>query len=164
MQQVVGELLRVRGLKIAAAESCTGGLVMARLTDVPGSSDYVDRGVVVYSNESKTDLLGVPASQIAEHGAVSESVAQAMAVGMARVSGADFALGITGIAGPSGGTPEKPVGMVVISAVRARGGAVETRVRTFNFVGGRDMVRFQASQAALDMVRRWIAEEAPAAL
>jgi hypothetical protein len=106
----------------------------------------------------------VPASQIAEHGAVSESVAQAMAVGMARVSGADFALGITGIAGPSGGTPEKPVGMVVISAVRARGGAVETRVRTFNFVGGRDMVRFQASQAALDMVRRWIAEEAPAAL
>jgi nicotinamide-nucleotide amidase len=137
---------------------------MARLTDVPGSSDYVDRGVVVYSHESKTDLLGVPASQIAEHGAVSESVAQAMAVGMARVSGADFALGITGIAGPSGGTPEKPVGVVVISAARARGGAVETRVRTFNFVGGRDLIRFQASQAALDMVRRWITEEAPAAL
>ena len=158
MQQVVGEMLRSRGLKIAAAESCTGGLVMARLTEVPGSSAYVDRGVVVYSNQSKTDLLGVPPAVIAAHGAVSEPVAEAMASGMVRSAGADVALGVTGVAGPTGGTPEKPVGMVAIAAAWARNGIIETRVRTFNFVGGREMVRFQASQAALDMVRRWMTE------
>jgi nicotinamide-nucleotide amidase len=158
MQHVVGEMLRSRGLKIAAAESCTGGLVMARLTEVPGSSAYVDRGIVAYSNQSKTDLLGVPASLIAAHGAVSEPVAEAMASGMVRCSGADVALGVTGVAGPAGGTPEKPVGMVAIAAAWARNGIIETRVRTFNFVGGREMVRFQASQAALDMIRRWMSE------
>jgi nicotinamide-nucleotide amidase len=158
MQQIVGELLRMRRFRIAAAESCTGGLVMARLTEVPGSSDYVDRGVVVYSNESKTDLLGVPASLISEHGAVSEPVAEAMAVGMARLAATDVAVGITGVAGPSGGTPEKPVGMVAIASAWAHNGVIDTRVRTFNFVGGREMIRFQASQAALDMVRRWITE------
>src|SRR5687768_17145324 len=158
MQQVVRELLRARGLKIAAAESCTGGLVMARLTEVPGSSDYVDRGVVVYSNQSKTDLLGVPAGLITAHGAVSEPVAEAMASGMVRIAKTDFAIGVTGVAGPTGGTPEKPVGMVAIAAARMRNTATETRVRTFNFVGGREMVRFQASQAALDMVRRWLLE------
>ena len=158
MQQIVGELLRARGFRIAAAESCTGGLVMARLTEVPGSSDYVDRGVVVYSNQSKTDLLGVPASLIAAHGAVSEPVAEAMASGMARVAGTDFAVAITGVAGPTGGTPDKPVGMVVVASAWARNGALDMRVRTFNFVGGREMVRFQASQAALDMVRRWMIE------
>lgn len=160
MQQVVGELLRARGCRIAAAESCTGGLVMTRLTEVPGSSDYVDRGVVVYSNHSKTELLGVPPSLIATFGAVSEPVAEAMASAMARDAGVDFAVGITGVAGPAGGTPEKPVGMVAIAAAWARDGQVETRVRTFNFVGGREMVRFQASQAALDMVRRWMLEGA----
>jgi nicotinamide-nucleotide amidase len=158
LQQVIGELCRSRGLRFAAAESCTGGLVMARLTEVPGSSDYVDRGVVVYSNQSKIDLLEVPRELIEKHGAVSEPVAEAMAAGMARRSGADLAVGVTGIAGPSGGTPEKPVGMVVIAAAWARDKKIETRVRTFNFVGGREMVRFQASQAALDMVRRWITE------
>ena len=158
MQQVVGELLRARGYRIAAAESCTGGLVMARLTEVPGSSDYVDRGVVVYSNQSKTDLLGVPPSLIAAHGAVSEPVAEAMASAMARIARSDLAVGITGVAGPGGGTPEKPVGMVAIAAAWARNGGIETRVRTFNFVGGREMIRFQASQAALDMVRRWMTE------
>ena len=158
MQQVIGELLRVRGFRIAAAESCTGGLVMARLTEVPGSSDYVDRGVVVYSNQSKTDLLGVPPSLIAAHGAVSEPVAEAMASAMARIARCDIAVGITGVAGPGGGTPDKPVGMVAIAAAWARSGGIETRVRTFNFVGGREMIRFQASQAALDMVRRWMTE------
>jgi nicotinamide-nucleotide amidase len=158
MQEVVGVLLRERGFRISAAESCTGGLVMARLTEVPGSSDYVDRGVVVYSNQSKTDLLGVPADLIQEHGAVSEPVAEAMAIGMVRVAGTHFAVGITGVAGPGGGTPEKPVGRVVISAAWSRNGTIDTRVRTFNFVGGREMVRFQASQAALDMVRRWMIE------
>lgn len=158
MQQVVGGLLRDRRLTIAAAESCTGGLVMARLTEVPGSSGYVDRGVVVYSNQSKTDVLGVPAEMIAAHGAVSEPVAEAMASGMVRLARADVAVGVTGVAGPTGGTPEKPVGMVAIAAAWMRANAVETRVRTFNFVGGREMVRFQASQAALDMVRRWLLE------
>ena len=158
MQQVIGELCRSRGLRIAAAESCTGGLVMARLTEVPGSSEYVDRGVVVYSNQSKIDLLDVPAQLIEKHGAVSEPVAEAMAVGNGAIAGTDLAVGVTGIAGPSGGTPEKPVGMVVIAAAWARDGNIDTRVRTFNFVGGREMVRFQASQAALDMVRRWLTE------
>lgn len=158
MQEVIGELCRSRGLRIAAAESCTGGLMMSRLTEVPGSSDYVDRGGVVYSNQSKTDLLGVPAALIARHGAVSEQVAEAMATGITRVAGTDLGVAITGIAGPSGGTPEKPVGMVVIAAAWVRNGACDTRVRTFNFIGGREMVRFQATQAAMDMVRRWLSE------
>jgi len=158
MQEVIGDLCRSRGLRIAAAESCTGGLIMARLTEVPGSSEYVDRGVVVYSNRSKTDLLGVPPELIQQHGAVSEAVAESMARGMVRTAGSDLAVGVTGVAGPGGGSPEKPVGMVAIAAAWARNGTVETRVRMFNFVGGREMVRFQASQAALDMVRRWLSE------
>ena len=158
MQEIVGQLCRARGYRIAAAESCTGGLVMARLTEVPGSSDYVDRGVVVYSNQSKTDLLGVPADLITQHGAVSEPVAEAMANGMVRRAGTDLAVAITGVAGPGGGTPDKPVGMVVVAAAWKRNESLETRVRTFRFVGGREMVRFQASQAALDMARRWILE------
>jgi nicotinamide-nucleotide amidase len=159
MQQVVGEICRSRRLRIAAAESCTGGLVMARLTEVPGSSEYVDRGVVVYSNQSKIDLLGVSPGLIKEHGAVSEQVAEAMACGMVRVASADVAVGITGIAGPAGGTPEKPIGLVAIAAAWSRNGRLESRARTFNFIGGREMVRFQASQAALDMVRRWLIEQ-----
>jgi nicotinamide-nucleotide amidase len=159
MQQVVGEICRSRRLRIAAAESCTGGLVMARLTEVPGSSEYVDRGVVVYSNQSKIDLLGVSPELIKEHGAVSEQVAEAMACGMVRVASADVAVGITGIAGPAGGTPEKPIGLVAIAAAWSRNGRLESRARTFNFIGGREMVRFQASQAALDMVRRWLIEQ-----
>jgi nicotinamide-nucleotide amidase len=158
MQQMIGLLLRSRGLRIAAAESCTGGLVLARLTEVPGSSDYVDRGVVVYSNRAKVELLGVPSKLIDDHGAVSEPVAEAMARGMLKIAPADIAVGITGIAGPSGGSPQKPVGMVVIAAAWTREGIVESRVRTFNFIGGREMIRFQASQAALDMVRRWMLE------
>jgi nicotinamide-nucleotide amidase len=158
MQAIIGALCRERGLRIAAAESCTGGLIMARLTEVPGSSAYVDRGVVVYTNRSKVELLAVPEDLIEKHGAVSEPVAEAMAVGMARSAGVDLAVGVTGVAGPGGGTPEKPVGRVAIAAAWSRGGRVETRSRTFNFVGGREMVRFQASQAALDMVRRWLLE------
>lgn len=158
LQEVVGALCRERGFRIAAAESCTGGLVMAKLTEVPGSSAYVDRGVVVYSNKSKVDLLGIPAQVINDHGAVSEPVAEAMASGMARLAGSDLAMGVTGVAGPSGGTAEKPVGRVVIAAAWLRNGVIDTRVRTFNFLGGREMVRFQAAQAALDMVRRWLLE------
>ena len=114
----------------------------------------MERGVVTYSNASKIELLGVPAEMIAAHGAVSEAVAAAMAEAVRTRSHVDVGIGVTGIAGPDGGTPDKPVGMVCIAATSAAG----TRVRTFRFVGGREMVKFQASQAALDMVRRMLLE------
>ena len=116
---------------------------------MPGSSDYVDRGAVCYSNRSKTEWLGVPSAVVAEHGAVSEAVAEAMAARIRALAGANVGVGVTGIAGPGGGTPQKPVGTVAI-AVKTDDDA---RVRTFQFMGGRDMVKFQASQAALNMVR-----------
>lgn len=150
LEQVVGDLLRERGMRLAIAESCTGGLVTSRLTDVPGSSDYVDRGLVTYSNRAKTELLGVPESLIVEHGAVSEPVAEAMAVGVRERSGADIGVAVTGIAGPGGATPRKPAGMVALAISRAG----HCHVRTVQFPGGREQVKFQASQAALDMVRR----------
>lgn len=156
MEQIVGALLSKTQLRIAAAESCTGGLMTSRLTDVPGSSAYVERSVVVYSNESKTDLLGVPAALIAEHGAVSEPVAQAMAQGIRTRAGVDLGVGITGIAGPDGGTEAKPVGTVAIALAGPQAG--DLHVRTFHFAGGRAMIKFMASQAALDMVRRTITQ------
>jgi nicotinamide-nucleotide amidase len=152
LEQVVGDLLVERTMRIAVAESCTGGLITSRLTDIPGSSRYVDQSVVTYSNDAKVSLLGVPAELIAAHGAVSESVALAMADGMRARAGADVAVGVTGIAGPGGGSPDKPVGTVAIAAVTA----AETRSRVYRFVGEREMVKFQASQAALDMVRRML--------
>jgi nicotinamide-nucleotide amidase len=149
LEQVVGDLLREHGMTIATAESCTGGLLASRLTDVPGSSDYVDRGVVCYSNRSKTDLAGVAEPVIAEHGAVSEPVARAMAEGIRSRAGTRIGIGITGIAGPGGGTPEKPVGTVAVAVAVDE----EIRVRTFQFIGGREMVKFQAAQSALNMTR-----------
>lgn len=151
MEEVVGALLRERKLTIAAAESCTGGLMLARLTDVPGSSAYVVGGVVSYSNEMKTGVLQVPDALLRAHGAVSEPVALTLAEGVKALSDAGISVSITGIAGPDGGSAEKPVGTVVIAVVDPTGGA---KVRTFRFVGGRAQVRFQASQAALEMVRR----------
>jgi nicotinamide-nucleotide amidase len=159
LEQVVGDLLRERGLRIAIAESCTGGLTASRLTDVPGSSDYVDRAVVVYSNRAKVDLLGVPETLIAAHGAVSEPVAEAMAAGVARLAGVEIGVGISGIAGPGGGTPEKPVGTVAVSAAWLRGGSMQVRTRTSRFPGERERVKYQASQAALNLVRRWLLGE-----
>jgi nicotinamide-nucleotide amidase len=149
LEAVVGDLLRAHKMTIAVAESCTGGLLASRLTDVPGSSDYVDRGVVCYSNQAKVDLAGVPEAVIREHGAVSEPVAQAMAEGIRSRAGTHVGVGITGIAGPGGGTPEKPVGTVAVAAVVDD----ETRVRTFQFIGSREMVKFQAAQSALNMTR-----------
>jgi nicotinamide-nucleotide amidase len=149
LEVVVGDLLRQGKLTIAVAESCTGGLLASRLTDVPGSSDYVERGVVCYSNRAKTELVGVPEAMIREHGAVSEPVAQAMAAGIRSRAGTSIGIGITGIAGPGGGTPEKPVGTVAVAVI----GDEEARVRTFQFLGGRDMVKFQATQSALNMTR-----------
>lgn len=154
MEVVVGDLLRDRNLSVAVAESCTGGLLMSRLTDVPGSSTYALCGVVAYSNEAKTALAGVPPELIQAHGAVSEPVAMALADGIRANSGAAIGIGITGIAGPGGGTPQKPVGTVAIAV----SGAGPGRVRTHWFPGGRPQVKFSATQAALDMVRRALLE------
>lgn len=151
MEEVVGHVLRDRRLTIAAAESCTGGLLMSRLTDVPGSSGWVLGGVIAYSNESKSIFADVPAGLIEEHGAVSEPVAMALAEGVRARLGSDIGVGITGIAGPTGGTPKKPVGTVAIAFVGPAGSA---RVRTLWLFGGRTQVKFNATQAALDMVRR----------
>ena len=149
LEAVVGDLLRTKQFTIAVAESCTGGLVSSRLTDVPGSSDYVERGVVCYSNRAKVELAGVPAALIAAHGAVSESVARAMAEGIRARARTDAAIGVTGVAGPTGGTAEKPIGTVAIAVVVE--GAV--RVSTSRFVGDREQIKFQAAQAALNTLR-----------
>jgi nicotinamide-nucleotide amidase len=149
LAEVVGDALRARGWRIAVAESCTGGLVLGRLTDVAGSSAWVVGGVMAYANEVKREALGVADALIVEHGAVSEPVALAMAEGVRARVGAEVGVGVTGIAGPSGGTPEKPVGTVAIALT-----GPSTTVRTFRFLGDRAMVRQQAVQAALDMVRR----------
>jgi len=156
LEAVVGDLLRERALTIAVAESCTGGLLASRLTDVPGSSDYVERGVVCYSNRSKTELVGVPEEMIREHGAVSEPVARAMADGIRERARASIGVGVTGIAGPGGGTPQKPVGTVAIAVVSGD----EARVRSFQFLGGREMVKFQAAQSALNMTRLMVMKTA----
>jgi len=144
---------RERGLSIATAESCTGGLLGARITAIPGSSDAYRGGVVAYDNAVKTKLLGVPDVSITEHGAVSEQVARAMAEGCARALETDIGMGITGIAGPGGGTPEKPVGTVWIAVA----GFGETRSLGRVYVGDRDEIRQRATQATLDQLRRALA-------
>jgi nicotinamide-nucleotide amidase len=157
LEAVVGDLLAARGLRIAVAESCTGGLVTSRLTDVAGSSRYVQQSVSAYANEAKASLVGVPMTLIDEHGAVSEPVAMALAAGIRDRAQADVGIGVTGIAGPGGGTPTKPVGTVAIAALTPG----KERMRTFKFIGDREQVKFQASQAALDMVRRMLLEGTP---
>ena len=151
MEEVVGAMLRDRGYRIAAAESCTGGQLTSRLTDVPGSSAYVYGALVAYSNDVKVRDLGVARDVLDTHGAVSEPVALAMIEGLRRTTPADVAVVITGIAGPDGGTPAKPVGTVVI-AVQVPSQPIF--VRTYSFLGNRAMVKFQSSQTALDRVRR----------
>ena len=155
LEAVVGDVLREHHLTIALAESCTGGLLASRLTDVPGSSAYVERGAVCYSNRSKSELLGIPESFIESHGAVSEQVAEAMARGIRERAKTNIGIGITGIAGPEGGTPSKPVGTVCIAVVLHQNGGTEPSswVRTFPFFGGREMVKFQSTQAAMNMLR-----------
>jgi nicotinamide-nucleotide amidase len=150
LPQVVLALLGGRGLSLALADSCTGGLLSARLTDVPGASAVLERALVTYSNRAKTEELGVEASRLEAHGAVSGEVAAAMAEGARRVAGADVGVGITGIAGPDGGTDDKPVGLVFV----ALDGAAGTRVRRNLFPGGRERVRYQSTQVALEMLRR----------
>ena len=153
LEAVVGELLKARGWWVAFAESCTGGLATSRLTDVPGSSAYVERSIVAYSNRAKTELLDVPEGLIREHGAVSEPVAVAMAAGIRARAGVDVGVGVTGIAGPDGGTAEKPVGTVCIAVAGA-----STVVRTFRFPGGRDVVKGMSANWAIDMLRRYLLE------
>jgi nicotinamide-nucleotide amidase len=150
LAEVVSALLRERRLSLSLAESCTGGLVAVRLTSVPGASEFLDRGYVTYSNQAKVDLLGVDPRLIEAHGAVSEEVARAMAEGARRAARTDLAVAITGVAGPDGGTPDKPVGLVFLALT----GAVGDRVRRVQFPGDRDRVRRQAAQAALEMIRR----------
>ncbi len=150
MEAVVGHMLAERGLTIATAESCTGGLIGARITAVPGSSRYYRGGVVAYANEAKRDLLGVPEALLREHGAVSGPVACAMAEGARSRLGADFALATTGISGPDGGTPEKPVGLVWIALASKDGVEAEQMVFPFD----RERHRAITAQTALDWVRR----------
>jgi len=146
----VAKQLRKARLTIVTAESCTGGLLAKLLTDIAGSSDYFDRGWVTYSNDAKRSELGVPASTLARHGAVSEAVALAMAAGALRRSKARVAIAATGIAGPGGATAGKPVGTVWIAWGLRRRGRIEAYAIRYRFRGGRDAVRRHAALAALD--------------
>ena len=141
---------RTRGLKVATAESCTGGLVASALTEVPGSSDVLDRGFVTYSNAAKEAMLGVPAATLERHGAVSRETAEAMAAGALAMSDADLAVAITGVAGPGGGSAEKPIGLVRFAAA-ARGGRRLHREKRYGDIG-RSAVRAQSVAEALAML------------
>ena len=141
---------RTRGLKVATAESCTGGLVASALTEVPGSSDVLDRGFVTYSNAAKEAMLGVPAATLERHGAVSRETAEAMAAGALAMSDADLAVAITGVAGPGGGSAEKPIGLVHFAAA-ARGGRRLHREKRYGDIG-RSAVRAQSVAEALAML------------
>lgn len=144
------ESMKTRYLKLALAESCTGGLISSAITDVPGSSEVLLMGVVAYSNEAKTRVLGVPDPLLAMYGAVSEEAARAMAEGVRGLAGSDIALAVTGIAGPGGGSAEKPVGTVYIS-ITVQGSC---RVFKYLFSGDRTKVREQTVDAALDLLEQ----------
>ncbi len=152
LEEVLARILKERKMTIATAESCTGGMIAHRLTNVPGSSEYFERGVVAYSNASKTELLGIPSALIAQHGAVSHEVAKAMAEGIRKIAGTTIGISTTGIAGPSGGTDEKPVGLVWIGYADAE----NSFALQFNFGNDRIRTKERASQAALELIRRKI--------
>ena len=145
------DLCRARGVKLATAESCSGGLIAAILTEVPGSSDVVERGFVTYSNEAKTEQLGVPAELIERHGAVSEEVARAMAEGALTNSRADIAVAVTGVAGPGGGTAAKPVGLVHFGAASSTKATIH-REKRFGEIGRR-VVRLASVAEAFGLIR-----------
>ncbi len=153
--QAILEIYRKHKLKIATAESCTGGLIAAAFTHVPGSSDVFERGFVTYSNEAKIEMLNVPRSLIQQHGAVSADVAGAMAQGTLTFSHADIAVSVTGVAGPSGGSADKPVGLVWFGRAR-RGGVCTTHAK--NFAGDRAAVRSQSVDFALSLFESALAE------
>lgn len=152
MEQVIGKLLTARGKTLSLAESCTGGLIAERLTDVPGASAYFIEAAIVYANEAKIKTLNVPADLIEKHGAVSAEVAEALAKGVRNRAQTDYAVSVTGIAGPGGGSAEKPVGLVFIGYADERG----TKSIKINLPGDRYLIRWRASQAALDYLRRQI--------
>jgi len=158
----LADVLRERGLMIATAESCTGGLIAAACTAVPGSSDWFERGVVSYSNEAKTELIGVPAELIAQHGAVSEAVALAMAEGLLHAAPVQIAAAVTGIAGPAGGSADKPVGLVWFGfAQRRDGGDVEFSTEQHIWSGDRAAVRGQSAALVLDRLLALAESHAP---
>ncbi len=148
----VAALLKKHKRTVATAESCTGGLIAKLLTDIPGSSEYFIEGVVAYADKAKERLLGVPASLLQQHGAVSKQVAVAMALGCRAKSSADFAISVTGIAGPTGGTPDKPVGLVYIGLADSSGG--EVRQMQLDSTLSRTAIRQQSATEALRMLER----------
>jgi len=149
LSSVVGNLLSSRGVSLAVAESCTGGLLGKMITDIPGSSRYFWGGVITYSNEAKQEILGVKSETLDKYGAVSRETALAMAKGVKGMAGTDMGVAITGIAGPDGGSREKPVGLVYIAVV---GDNLE-QVREMHFVGSRDAIRTLSAKSALDLLR-----------
>jgi nicotinamide-nucleotide amidase len=154
LEEVVGKLLRSQKKTLAVSESCTGGLLSNRITNVPGSSDYFLQGIVVYSNQAKINALGVKPSILKKQGAVSPEAALAMARGIREKTKSDYGLGITGIAGPSGGSVQKPIGLVFIALSWEKGKEVSKNM----FLGDREKIKFQSSQKALDMLRRRLQE------
>jgi nicotinamide-nucleotide amidase len=155
LEVLVGELLRQHGLSLAVAESCTGGLIGHRLTNVPGSSEYFLGGVISYANEAKVKLLGVSRATLERHGAVSQETALEMARGTRENLQADIGLSVTGIAGPSGGTPEKPVGTVWIGLSSAN----EEYARHFLWPGDRLKIKEQSAHTALELLRQYLQKE-----
>lgn len=153
LESAVGRLLKERGATLALAESCTGGLLAKRLTDAPGSSEYFIEGLVTYSNEAKERLLGVPESLIVDHGAVSEPVARKMAEGVRAGAGADYGLSITGVAGPGGGTEEKPVGLVWVG-LAGEGETVAEKLDLSAWSRSREAIRERSANRAFDLLRR----------
>jgi nicotinamide-nucleotide amidase len=148
IEKQIGEALRKRKLRLSVAESCTGGLISHRITNIPGSSDYFDRAVIVYSNTSKMQLLDVPKIIIESFGAVSRETARAMAEGIQKTSKSDLGLASTGIAGPGGSTPQKPVGLVYIGLASNK----PTVVKEFRFDGSRNEIKERAASEALNMI------------
>jgi nicotinamide-nucleotide amidase len=158
LESAVGRLLQERGATLVLAESCTGGLLAKRLTDMPGSSAYFQEGLVTYSNESKERLLGVPHDLIVEHGAVSEPVAREMAEGARRVSGADYGLSVTGVAGPDGGTQEKPVGLVFVGISDSNNTFAE-KLDLTAWARSRGSIRERSANRAFDLLRLHLEEK-----
>jgi nicotinamide-nucleotide amidase len=154
-EKKVGDLLLKLGKKIAIAESCTGGLISKRITDIPGSSRYFELGVVVYSNEAKRKILGVSSAMLKKHGAVSEEVVRAMAEEVRKLAGADYGLAVSGIAGPTGATRTKPKGLVFIAFSAGEGSTVLKKI----FSGARTEVRTKSATTALDLAYKMIKRE-----
>ncbi|MDI6763380.1 MAG: CinA family protein [Thermodesulfobacteriota bacterium] len=156
LEKLIGDRLRKKGWTLSIAESCTGGLINDRITDVPGSSDYFMGGMVTYSNKSKTELLGIPEAYIKRFGAVSPQVARKMAQGVRKAFGTTFGLSTTGVAGPTGGTKEKPVGLVYIGLAKGK----KTWVRKLNLEGSRKEIKEKAAEKALKFFYERLVEKA----